>query len=330
MTIYDIAKEAGVSAATVSRVINNKSVVKEETREKIQKILDKHNFEASETARGLVNQSNKMIGILISDIRNQHYIDGAYIIERDFLSRGYCSIIMNTGVTDEEKASYIRILASRRVNGVVLVGSTFGCEAVRQAIKTYMPATPIVIENGVLGLPNVSEIMADEYNGVKDAVKYLYSTGKRHIAFVNGNDTPSNLLKLQGYQKAAEELGLEEITLAVSDLYDSGVRAAGEIMSKHCEVDGIVFAVDILAMGAVRYLLENGIKIPEDVAVFGLNNSYFSEFSYPKISSIDNKLVELSKACVKILERAIDEQGYAEKLVIPSELVLKETTGKVE
>ena len=125
MTIYDIAKEAGVSAATVSRVINNRPGIKESTREKVRSILEEHNFSVSATARSLVSQSSMMIGILISDIRNLHYTEGAYIIEKQMLKSGYCSIIMNTGTAGNEMASAIKTLSQRRVDGVVLIGSSF-------------------------------------------------------------------------------------------------------------------------------------------------------------------------------------------------------------
>ena len=97
MTIYDIAKEAGVSASTVSRVINNKPGVRKETKKKIQQLLAKYNYSPNEAARGLVTQASKIIGILVDDIRTIHHTDGAYIIERELVKLGYCCIIFNTG-----------------------------------------------------------------------------------------------------------------------------------------------------------------------------------------------------------------------------------------
>lgn len=328
MTIYDIAKKAGVSAATVSRVINQKESVKEETRVKIEKLLKEYNFEVSEAARGLVKQSSKMIGILIADIRNQHHTEGVYVMEQEFLQKGYCSIILNTGETDEEKTSYIKILSSRRVEAAVLVGSTFQCEAVRQAILRYMPKIPIVIQNGHLDLSNVSEVVADDYQGVKSAVSYLFHSCKRKICFVNGKDTPSNLLKLKGYRDAVKELGLRERVFHGTDTYENGYSVTRDLFSGEM-VDGIVYAVDILALGGLRYIQEQGFRIPDEVAFFGVDNSPFAEFSYPKISSVDNKLTELSEACASILLKALEEPGYTKKMLIPSQLALRETTGVV-
>lgn len=108
MTIYDIATAAGVSASTVSRVINHKSGIRKETREKIEKLIEEYNYSPNVAARGLVMQSSKMIGILLVDIRVVHHIDNAFAIEQELAKRGYCSIIMSTGADEANIGSCIR------------------------------------------------------------------------------------------------------------------------------------------------------------------------------------------------------------------------------
>ena len=166
MTIYDIAKAAGVSPSTVSRVINNKKGVRKETKERVQKYLEMYQYSPNETARSLVNQATKIIGILVSDMRTTHHTDGVYYMEREFVKLGYCCIIMNTGTEEENKADYIQILSQRRVEGAVLIGSTFQTEYVKRAIEKYMPTTPVIFANGYLDLPNVYGVIADEQSGV--------------------------------------------------------------------------------------------------------------------------------------------------------------------
>ena len=259
MTIYDIAKEAGVSAATVSRVINNRPGIKESTREKVRSILEEHNFSVSATARSLVSQSSMMIGILISDIRNLHYTEGAYIIEKQMLKSGYCSIIMNTGTAGNEMASAIKTLSQRRVDGIVLIGSSFANDDVRSAICTYMKDTPFVIENGRINLDNVSEILADDKKGAYDAASYLLGRGRRHLAFINSNNTPSNSLKIEGFLSAVGDDGI--LIDGVPDSYDGGYEATRDLLQKYPKVDGIIYAVDILAVGGSRAILDMGKKI---------------------------------------------------------------------
>ncbi len=326
LTIYDIAKEAGVSASTVSRVINSRPGIKKSTREKVEKILKESNFSVSEAARGLVNQTSRMIGILVSDIRNQHHIEGAYMIEQHFMKLGYCSLILNAGDTDESKADYIRILSSRRVNAVILIGSAFQNSAVEEAIKDYIPNTPVIFQNGVFSLPNVSSVLSDDVAGTYEAAAYLYNNGHRHIAYVNGNDTPSNRKKVQGYEKAAEEFGFEPLIKVSEDSAEGSAAVTETLVNEYPEIDAIIYAVDLLGVGASRKLLDLGKRIPQDIAIIGTDNSPFSMLSNPRLSTIDTKLQDLSSACSEILEKAIENPTYREHLVITPSLVLRETT----
>ncbi len=326
LTIYDIAREAGVSASTVSRVLNSRPGIKKSTRERVERILKESNFSVSEAARGLVNQTSKMIGILVSDIRNQHHIEGAYMIEQHFMRKGYCSLILNAGDTDESKAEYIRILSSRRVNAAVLIGSSFQNEPVRQAIIDYMPDTPIIFQNGEFSLPNVSSVVSDEVVGIYDAAKYLYEQGRRNIAYINNNDTPSNRKKILGYEKASRELCFPRILYVCSDSAESGAEITEKLITEHPEVDAIIYAVDLIAVGGSRKLLDLGKRIPEDIAVIGTDNSPFSMISNPRLSTVDTKLQELSTSCSEILEKAIENPSYTEHVIISPSLVLRETT----
>ena len=147
-TIYDIAKEAGVSASTVSRGVNDRPGINENTRRRVRELLEKYNYSPNEAARGLVNQSSRIIGILIEDIRISHHTESAYIIEQEMTRLGYTCITLSTGDSPERKAECIQILTKRRVEGVILMGSMFGTEAVKQSIAEHMARIPVVIVNG--------------------------------------------------------------------------------------------------------------------------------------------------------------------------------------
>ena len=327
MTIYDIAKEAGVSGSTVSRVVNGKLGVNVETRKKVQQLLDKYKFFPNETARGLVNQSPRMIGILLSDIRNTHYTDGAYIIEQEFAQKGYCSIIFNTGAEERAKAEYIRILASRRVDGAILEGSTYQSPSVREAIVTYLPNTPIVIANGYLDLPNVSGVLADEFDGVGSCVELLRQKQKHNLVYVTGNETPSNLIKLQGFSHTVGKLfGTEPISYQEEPTFQGGYDATVRIMKEHPKTDGIIYAVDLMAVGGTRALFDLKIAIPQTVSIIGIDNSPYALLCNPKLTSLDTKLAELSIACSRTLADALEKRNGLKKIMVYSSIVERETT----
>ncbi|HPU01901.1 MAG: LacI family transcriptional regulator [Firmicutes bacterium] len=327
MTIYDIAKKAGVSASTVSRVINNKPGVREETKKRIQQLLIKYNYSPNEAARGLVTQASKIIGILVDDIRTIHHTDGAYIIERELVKLGYCCIIFNTGTDEASKAKYINILKRRRVEGAVLIGSSFQVKAVEQAIKKYLNDTPVVMANGYLDLPNVYGILADEQNGVANCVKLLYDKGHRRPAFVIDLHTPSNLAKKAGYEQAVQSLGLGDILVYETNrTLQGGYNVTKKIMQEHPEVDGIIYAVDLLAAAGTRALLDMGISIPKQVAVIGIDNSIYAEICNPKLTSLDNKLLNLSMTAAHTLISALAGGQPNKKILIFSSIEERETT----
>lgn len=325
MTIYDIAAEAGVSASTVSRVINKKSGIKPSTRRLVEGLLEKYNYSPNEAARGLVSQSSKMIGILISDIRNQHYTEGAYIIEQEFLSRGYCTIIFNTGNASSDKAEYVRLLAQRKVEGAVFIGSSFGTEEVRNAVSTYLSDIPIVMANGVLELDNISSVLADEKSGTAALVEYLKSIGKKKIVYIDGEDTPSNNIKRAGYLAAMLAASLPSEVAAAENSYEGGLRTMAALLDSQTPPDAVICAVDLIAVGALRAVTDRGLRLPEDVSVIGIDNSPYASISNPRLSSLDTHLRELSLCCARTLLDSLDGKEVIRRIVIPAAPVIRES-----
>lgn len=330
MTIYDIAKEAGVSASTVSRVINNKPGIKEETRERIKAMLKKYNYSPNEAARGLVKQASRIIGILMVDIRVSHHIDSAYIVEQEMTKRGYCCITMSTGSSEEKHAEYIKILEQRRVEGVVLVGSVFGSETVKQSIQEHLYNVPVVIANGYLDLPNVYGILVDERGGIERCVELLLKKGKQKIAFVLDSPTPSNLNKQQGYIDGMAKAGYPLADLRLYETngkdYDDGYQITTRIVAEHPDVEAVIYTIDLLAAGGLGYLHDTGIAVPDQVAIIGVNNEIYSEICRPQLTSLDNQLKELSVTSAHTLMDALEERKISHKAMLFTEIVERSST----
>ncbi len=329
MTIYDIAKIAGVSASTVSRVANHKPGIKEETRKQIQALLDEYDYRPNETARGLVNQSSKMIGILITDIRYAHHVDIAYYIEEELEKQGYCSLILNTGLSDEKKVHAIKLLSQRRVDGVILVGSTFQCDAVKAALASCFRKEPVVITNGYLELPNVKGVLVNEQEGMEACVRLMAKKGHTKLAFVLPNHTPSNLSKEKGFQTGMEALGWkrEDLWIYTSPTtLEDGKRVTEQILNDHPDVEGIIFGEDLAAVSGIRLLVDKKIPVPRQVAVIGVDNSKYCDICYPKLTSLNNKLVEMSFEAARILLDDLEGRKNPEKIMLFSSIVEREST----
>ncbi len=325
MTIYDIARKAGVAGSTVSRVLNGQPGISEETRKRVLAIAESEGFELSENARSLKMRSSMLIGILVSDIRNQHYTEGAYVMVEEFQKKGYCSIIMNAGFDDQSKVNAVRMLSARRVDGAVFIGSSFSSDCIAKAVAAYMPRTPIVMENGTLSLDNVYTVAAADKAGLRSAVEYLASTGCRSFCYVNANDTPSNRLKREGVEEAISAFDLECEYVETDDSYEGGRRATEAIL-KEKKRDAIIYSMDILASGGVRAALDLDLSIPEDISIFGVDNSIYSQVSRPAISSVDTSLSAMSAECAKILESALSGGAPEKRRELPFSLVIRETT----
>lgn len=330
MTIYDIAKEAGVAASTVSRVINNKPGIKAETREKIKELLEKYNYTPNVAARGLVMQSTKMIGILIEDIRVAHHTESAFFIEQQLAKEGYCCITMGTGISEEMKIDYIKILEQRRVEGVILMGSMFMTDGVKKSIQEHLSQVPVVLVNGYLELPNVSGVLVDEQHGIEMCVDLLIGKNKDKIAFVIDAHSPSNLSKQQGYIDAMKRNGKGEHEIwlyeATEKSVSGGYDATMKVLKEHPDVQGIIYSVDLIATGGMRAAYDCGRKVPEQLGILGVDNSMYGEICMPKLTSLDNKPRELSETAADILKKGLEGEIQSIKLLMQPEIVEREST----
>ena len=327
MTIYDIAEMAGISATTVSRVINDKPGVKAETRKKVKKLLDEYEFQLNENARGLSTNVTKFIGIMIADIRNMHYTEVAYVIESQLLNHEYCSIILNAGNEPKLMEYSIQILKQRNVDGVVIIGSIFQNDYVKKAIEKHLPEVPIVFANGYINLPNVYGALVDEYQGVRDCVELLYQRGYSHIAFAGGLHTSSNRLKAGGYESAMVERGNEiiKIELLTNTFAECDYQPLHDLLSRYPYVDGVIFSNDYLAGEATHYFRERQISIPDQLGIIGINNSRFCQIATPKITSLDNKMPELGFLVTEILLDLLSGKKKIKKIMIFPEIVERDS-----
>lgn len=308
MTIYDIAKKAGVSASTVSRVINGKTGVNEKTRQRILELLKENHYTPNEAARGLVNRASRLVGILIADIRNLHHMEGAYYIQSELEKHGYCGMIMNTGTEPGGLIEALKSLERRQVDGAVLMGSIFQSKETADAISTHLGQIPVVMINGYLELPNCYCVLSEEKDGIISCVNYLVKRGRRRIAYITNASTPSNELKQKGFTEGIAACKKEGVTGWVykeenPDDLEGGRQAMKRILAEHSDADAVICAIDLLAAGALQYLLEQGIPVPGQMAVIGVDNSLYGKVCYPPLTSLDNQIFD---SCVFGAHQLID------------------------
>ncbi|MCY1153425.1 MAG: LacI family DNA-binding transcriptional regulator [Sphaerochaetaceae bacterium] len=329
MTIYDIAKEAGVSASTVSRVINNKKGIKNTTKTKVENILKKYDFHLDENAKGLVTKKTKLIAILVADIRLEHHNNISYLISKKLMEFGYCTIVINVGTTTEDVDDAVGILRQRKVDGIILVGSIFQVDQVEYSIKTFFSDIPVIMANGYLPLDNVYGIEINEYQGIRDAVKLLYSKGYTKIAFIGSLNTISNRQKRNGYldQLRCHSYQDEPIVLDIDKTNDS-YEEIQELFSIYKGIDAVIFSDDILLFKHLRFFEENGKRIPDDLGLIGVNNDFFCTLTTPTLTTIDNKMEDTALAVVSTLIGVLNGEQKVNRIMLFTKIIERESTKK--
>ena len=206
MNIYDIAKEANVSIATVSRVLNDSGKVRDITRQKVEAVLKKHHYVPSAIARGMMTNSMKTIGIVTIDIRNLYYANVSHSIEQSLSLLGFNTILCNTGYDIEQKISYLKMLTEKKVDSIILVGSTFKDPKLLKPIEDISHKTPIIIVNGYYGYPNTYSIQCDDKKALENCVDYLYSKGRRSFVYLYDADTFSGNQSFRALQRPSQNM----------------------------------------------------------------------------------------------------------------------------
>lgn len=326
VTIYDIAREAGVSIATVSRVLNGSGKVGERTRRRVQAVLDSQQYIPSRVAQGLASRQTSSVGVLTVDIRDVHHSSIAYMIEQTMAGAGYSTIVCNLGGTPARLRGYLRALLSHRVNGVFFVGSVFLNEPYAQPIRELLADVPVVVVNGLLDMPNAYGVLVDECEGTRASVERLIAAGRRRIAMVCSSPTRSDENKLRGYEQAMAAHGLETVTAQCARSLAGGEEAAAGLVREHPGLDAIQFAEDITAVGGLRALSAAGLRVPQDVAVVGCNNSTYCDICTPRLSSVDNRLVEQGRAAAERMIAALQKRPAARVVRLSCAFAARETT----
>ena len=326
MNIYDIAKEAGVSIATVSRVLNNKGTVSAATRARVETILKENNYAPSAIARGMVSKSMRTVAVLTVDIRVPHYARTAYTIEREFSRRGYEVILCNTGGDRAETLRYLQVVNQKQVDGIVLVGSVFDTICQSAEMEKLLSGVPVVLANGTLDLPNTYSV--DDAYGISLAVEHLVARGRRNIYYIKDRDTDSAKAKRDGFLEVMRRNGLEfaDHVLEACETLEDAIGAVQALLAQGIVPDGIVCGEDLTAAGALKALLRAGLRVPGQVAVVGFNNSDYAHLCEPVLTSVDNKPEQVALLCVQLLESRIERGEAYSSVVLQPELTQGETS----
>lgn len=334
MTIYDISEKAGVSIATVSRVLNGSSSVSEKTKKKVLDVISRYEYTPNAFARGLGLNTMNTIGIMCADSSDLYLAKAIYFIEQQLRANDYDSLLCCTGYDSEARASAANLLITKKVDGIILVGSNFirESEADNQYIAEAASQVPLMLLNATLDAPNIYSVVSDDFTSMYEATLYMISTGIRDILYFYNSDSYSGQKKLAGYRAAMEEKDLmtgDHLLQFYRGSHEDIPAMTEHLMEQHrrgVTFHGVIASDDTLALAAVKYAKLMGYSIPEDFSILGYNNSMLVNCCDPELTSIDNKLETLCQHLTGTLMGVLEGNEMPKKAVFSGEIIRRGTT----
>ncbi|MCF2946727.1 LacI family transcriptional regulator [Paraglaciecola aquimarina] len=329
--IKDIAKLAGVSPATVSRVLNTPELISAKTLVRVQNIIDEHGYIPNRLGTSLRTKKSGNIVAIIPHITKPVNAGIIKSIEQEAQKFGYSVLLGDTQGLRERELHYGSMVRNGQADGILLFGSHLPF-----AIKTDIPLEkqlpPIVNANEMVPEVNINKIFIDNEAAAMEAMQHLFDLGHTRIAAVAGpSDIPSSDERISGYKKALVRQGIElDENLIVQGDYTlhSGVDMAYYLLSLESKPTAIFAFSDDMAIGIMQVLHKNGVVVPDDISVMGFDDINYAEFVRPSLTTVHQPLEEIGQACANLLIRKIKNPDLpAEKIQLDYTLRIRESTG---
>ncbi|SHF54217.1 transcriptional regulator, LacI family [Desulforamulus putei DSM 12395] len=307
-TIKDVAKLAGVSVYTVSRVLNTSGYVEKTTEERVIAAIKQLNYKPSQIARGLVSKKTKTFGLVLPDITNPFFPEVARGAEDEARRHGYNIILCNSDWDIQKEKMYLGILQEKCVDGIILVGSRLNEDYLGKIMSVL--ATPFVLLDRTSTL-DVHSISTNNVLGSYLATKHLIEQGYQNIAHIAGPPlSPTAQQRLIGYKNALAEHNIPlDLVLVVEGDYriSGGALAMKRLLHLKKVPDAVFCANDLMAIGALEVLQEAGVKVPDQVALVGYDGINLSKYVYPRISTIIQPTYKMGSTAVQLILETLNK-----------------------
>lgn len=308
ITIYDVAKKAGVSMATVSRVVNGNPNVKPGTRKKVMEVIDELDYRPNAVARGLASKKTTTVGVIIPDVTNVYFSSLARGIDDVATMYKYNIILANSDGNEEKEIQVFNTLLAKQVDGIIYMG-THLTEKLREQIKRSK--TPVVLAGSIDHKNEIVSVHVDYVKAVKEAINNMLAHGDKRVAFVSGplNYPINGEYRLKGYKEALDENGIEfdqDLVFETNDSYRAGETLWPALSAAHA--DAAFVADDELATGVLNGAVDAGAQIPAEFEVITGNDSKLTQIVRPKLSSITQPLYDIGAVAMRCLTKMMNKE----------------------
>ena len=316
ITIYDVAREANVSMATVSRVVNGNPNVKPATRKKVLEVIDRLDYRPNAVARGLASKKTTTVGVIIPDVSNMFFASLARGIDDVATMYKYNIILANSDGNDQKEVNVLNNLLAKQVDGVIFMGHHITDEIRGEFSRSK---TPVVLAGSIDPDEQVGSVNIDYTSATKDAVNKLAKNGNKKIAFVSGAliDPINGQNRLKGYKEALKENNLpysEGLIFEAEYNFKDGLTLVDRIHNSGAPA--VYVSDDELAIGILDGLLDKGVKVPEEFEIITSNNSLLTEVARPRLTSITQPLYDLGAVSMRLLTKMMNKEEVEEKTII--------------
>jgi LacI family transcriptional regulator len=313
VTIQDVARNAGVSVSTVSRVLNGKVDVSEETQVRILSVIDDLGYTTNLAARSMRSQKKNLIGLIMPDIAYPFAIEVMKGVNQAIAESDFDLLVYTTGNVRKTGRAY----AERKYVSLLTNSISDGVIVVAPVVAEYNTDAPIVSIDPVMSNPSYHSVHATNYQGSLDAMEYLFGLGHRRIGYISGRaELESSNRRLQGYYDALKIAGIaiDDALIASGDYTtETGIRCSRELLALENRPTAIFASNDQMAMGVFQVAQEMGMRIPEDLSLVGFDN--IPESKYLGLTTVDQFILEMGLVATQMLIKIIngfplDEQAY--------------------
>lgn len=326
-SMNDVAKKAGVSIVTVSRVINNSANVNETTRTRVLKAIKELKYQPSRVAKRLRSKtvSGNLLGVMIPDIQNPFYVDVLRGIEDVAYKNNYAIIMCNFGQDEKKERMYLEILQSESIDGLIVAPVRENDPKVTEMLRGGLPM--VCVDRGIVD-EDVDVVLVNNQKGAFSAVDLLAKQGYKRIAFIAGKpEIPSSRYREAGYIEALEENGLtvdRSLIKRGDSKHESAIRLTDELLALPNPPDAIFTGNNLITLGALESIQKRGLKIPNDIGIVGFDDMYWANSLNPPLTAVRQPAYEIGKRAAELLiQRIGDPQRPTIQMTLNTELKVR-------
>ena len=331
---YDVARKAGVSQSTVSRVLNDYPFIKKETKEKVLEAIEELEFTRDEIARSLANRQTRTIGLIVGDITNSFFAESAKVITRIAQDNEYDVILCNTNHNEKSLEQYIDSLKGKRVDGIIIAGADKDNKKIRELFDQQFP---VILYNSIIEHDKANYVAVNNYQGARLAVEHLYELGHRDMGYIAGPEKyVTTHLRNVGFKSALAEYKLKlnpDFVYTDEFLYEKVYAFTKKLLRQPERPTCLFVASDQMALAVLDAASSESINIPNQLSVIGFDNISLARNSYIGLSTIGQPMEEMARLALENLITIMERKDPKDVSVKPVQIVLdaevfaRKTTG---